>query len=182
MSCLKLIINELGRCPTRSDNVYFAINEPASLAFTAAFCFANVEHIIYLNLDYIIIDQCHLLKIFRRVLSEIQANQTNSSSLKISQSTTLNKAHVIEITKACTVTFMKTRNSLVVRCRKKHVNWEKKQKMVKIYFLKRWLIDFGYHRKVIHGSTKLFTADLVSNGLQEKVNDIVLKLGQMQSM
>ena len=46
MTCLKLIINELGRCPTRSDNVYFAINEPALLAFTAALCFANVEHII----------------------------------------------------------------------------------------------------------------------------------------
>ena len=44
MTCSKLIINELGRCPTRSDNVYFANNEKASLAvFTAAFCFAHVE-------------------------------------------------------------------------------------------------------------------------------------------
>ena len=34
------------RCPTRSDNVYFANNEheQALLAFTAAFCFAHAEH------------------------------------------------------------------------------------------------------------------------------------------
>ena len=30
-----------------------------------------------------------------------------------------NKAHVIKITKACVVVFMKARNSLVVRCREK---------------------------------------------------------------
>ena len=43
---------------------------------------------------------------------------------------------MIEITKACTVAFMKARNSLVVRCREKHVNREKKkkQKTVKIFF------------------------------------------------
>ena len=44
ITCSKLIINELGRCPTRSDNVYFANNEQASLAiFTTAFCFAHAE-------------------------------------------------------------------------------------------------------------------------------------------
>ena len=44
MTSSKLIINELGRCPTRSDNVYFANIKQASLAvFTAAFCFAHVE-------------------------------------------------------------------------------------------------------------------------------------------
>ena len=37
----------------------------------------------------------------------------------------MNKAHAIEITKAHTIAFMKTRNSLVVRCRKKRVNWKK---------------------------------------------------------
>ena len=42
--CSKLIINELGCCPTRSDNVHFANNEQASLVFTAAFCFAHVQH------------------------------------------------------------------------------------------------------------------------------------------
>ena len=45
MNWSKLIINELGRCPTKSDNVYFANNEQASLAvYTAAFCFAYAEH------------------------------------------------------------------------------------------------------------------------------------------
>ena len=45
ITCSKLITNELRRCPTRSDNVYFANNEQASLAiFTAAFCFVHAEH------------------------------------------------------------------------------------------------------------------------------------------
>ena len=40
-----MIINELGRCTTRSDNVYFDNNEQASLAvFTAVFCFTNAEY------------------------------------------------------------------------------------------------------------------------------------------
>ena len=47
------------------------------------------------------------------------------------------EAQVIEITKACTVAFMKAKNSLVVRCREKHVNCKKTQNIVKIYFLKR---------------------------------------------
>ena len=37
----------------------------------------------------------------------------------------LNEVHVIEITKACTLVFMEARNSLVVPCREKHVNWKK---------------------------------------------------------
>ena len=41
----KLIIYELGRCPTTSDDIYFANKEQVSLAvFTAAFCFAHAEH------------------------------------------------------------------------------------------------------------------------------------------
>ena len=39
-----------------------------------------------------------------------------------------------EITKACTVAIMKAKNYWVVRCGEKHVNWERKQKMVKIQF------------------------------------------------
>ena len=35
---------------------------------------------------------------------------------------------MIEITKACTVVFMKARNSLVVQCREEKVNWKKKTK------------------------------------------------------
>ena len=39
------MINESARFPTRSDNVYFANNEQASIAvFTAVFCFTNAEH------------------------------------------------------------------------------------------------------------------------------------------
>ena len=49
---------------------------------------------------------------------------------KLGNQSTLNKAHVIEITKACTVTFMKARNSLIVQCGEEHVSWEKKQKRV----------------------------------------------------
>ena len=44
ITCSKLIINELGRCPTLPDNVYFADNEQASPAFTAVLCFARVKH------------------------------------------------------------------------------------------------------------------------------------------
>ena len=73
----------------------------------------------------------------------VKFKQTNQicSHLKINQST-LNEAHVIEITKACTVTFMKARNPLVFQWRGGRVNWEKNKK-VKIYFLKLHLIDFG---------------------------------------
>ena len=39
------MINELARSPTRSENVYFANNEQASIAvFTAVFCFTYAEH------------------------------------------------------------------------------------------------------------------------------------------
>ena len=59
---------------------------------------------------------------------QIKANQSNLLTLKISQSIKLNGAHVIEITKACAVAFMRARNSLVVRCKEKRANWEKKTK------------------------------------------------------
>ena len=39
------MINELAGSPTRSENVYFANNEQASIAvFTAVFCFTHTEH------------------------------------------------------------------------------------------------------------------------------------------
>ena len=39
------MINELTRLLSRSDNVYFANNEQASIAvFTAAFCFTHADH------------------------------------------------------------------------------------------------------------------------------------------
>ena len=48
---------------------------------------------------------------------------------------------MIEITKACTVTFMKAKKYLIIGCREKRVNLKKK-KMVKRYFLKLLKIDF----------------------------------------
>ena len=45
ITCSKLIINELAGSPTRSENVYFANNEQASIAvFTAVFYFTHAEH------------------------------------------------------------------------------------------------------------------------------------------
>ena len=39
------MINEVGRCTTRSDNVYFDNNEQESLAvFTTVFCFTHAEY------------------------------------------------------------------------------------------------------------------------------------------
>ena len=74
--------------------------------------------------------------------------QTNRifSPLKISQAT-LNKAYVIEITKSCTVAFMKARHSLVVRCREERVKKKRGKKAQtengeKLFF-KALVIDFG---------------------------------------
>ena len=45
ITCSKLMINELGHSPTRSENVYFANNEQAPITvFTAVFSFTHVEH------------------------------------------------------------------------------------------------------------------------------------------
>ena len=45
------MINELACFPTRSENVYFANNEQASIVvFAAVFCFALAEHLIKLKL------------------------------------------------------------------------------------------------------------------------------------
>ena len=55
-----------------------------------------------------------------------QTNQI-SSPLKTSQST-LNKAHVIEIIKACKFVFTKAKDSFVIQyTREERVNWQKKQ-------------------------------------------------------
>ena len=69
----------------------------------------------------------------------------------------MNKAHVIEITKACTVALMKARNSLVVHCRKKHVNWQKTKDGENLFFKaianRFWLRSKSYtwFNKVVHG-------------------------------
>ena len=46
---------------------------------------------------------------------------------KLANQSMMNAAFVIKVTKACKVAVMKARNSLVVRCREKHVNWKKKE-------------------------------------------------------
>ena len=44
ITCSNLMINELGRCPTRTENIYFANDEQASIAvFTAVFCFTHAK-------------------------------------------------------------------------------------------------------------------------------------------
>ena len=65
---------------------------------------------------------------------------------------------MIEITKACTVNFMKARNSLVVRSGEKHVNWGKKAKDPENLFIKMldntfWLTlkSYSWFNKVFHG-------------------------------
>ena len=52
----KLIINELGHCPTTSDNVYFVNNEQASHGLTAASCIEYAEYNL-IKPNYIIIGQ-----------------------------------------------------------------------------------------------------------------------------
>ena len=51
-----------------------------------------------------------------------------------------------EITKTCTVAFIKSRHSLFDVERNVSIRKKKKQKMVKIYFSKLLLIDFSKHR------------------------------------
>ena len=44
ITCSKLMINKLGPCPNRSENVNFANNEQESIAvFTTVFCFTHAE-------------------------------------------------------------------------------------------------------------------------------------------
>ena len=76
---------------------------------------------------------------------------------KLANQSTLNKAHVITITKACVSAFMKQEIPLLF-----DVERTKKQKIVKMYFL-RLLLKFFFNNK------KLFMANLLSNGLDEKV-------------
>ena len=63
---------------------------------------------------------------------------------------------MIEITKASTITFMKSRNSLIVQGRK----MKKTEDGLNL---------FSKARKIVHGLAKLFMDDLLSDGLLEKV-------------
>ena len=84
---------------------------------------------------------------------------------------------MIEITKACTVAFMKAKNYFVAWCREKHANWKKKQKMVRMYIFKALPDRFLWASKLISSvkDNKIFKDDLLSNGLQEKVMICYLK-------
>ena len=82
---------------------------------------------------------------------------------------------MIETTKAYTVAFTKARNYLVVQCREKHVNWNKNRRSWKFIF-KALANRFWLTSKSYFGSTKLFMADILSNWLHEKVNDLLLKV------
>ena len=55
---------------------------------------------------------------------------------KLASQSTLNKACMIEIAKACKVAFMKARDSFVVRYRKERVSWKKKKQDGKNLFFK----------------------------------------------
>ena len=64
---------------------------------------------------------------------------------KLANPSTFNGAHVTEITKTCTVAFIKARHSLFDVKRNVSIR-KKKKKMVKIHFSKLLLIDFSKHR------------------------------------
>ena len=80
ITCSKLMIKLAGSL-TRSENVYFANNEQASIAvFTAVFCFTRTEHnLIKLKLYN---NQHKLLTVCRSVLCEVQRNQSNFLTFK----------------------------------------------------------------------------------------------------
>ena len=73
------MINELAGSPTRSENVYFANNEQASIAvFTAVFCFTHAEH----NLIKLKLYNNWSAQAVNSVLCEIQRNQSNLFTFK----------------------------------------------------------------------------------------------------
>ena len=132
-----MIINEHVGSPIRSDNVYFANNEQASLVLFIA----HAEH------DLIKLKSYNNLsaQAFNNISESAVWNSSKPIKFphlwKLANQSTLNKAHVIEITKACKVAFMKARDSFVVRYRvsigKKTPGWRT------IIFQSFQLIDFG---------------------------------------
>ena len=77
---------------------------------------------------------------------------------------------MIEITKACIVDFMKARNSLVVQCRQKSVNWEKEEtENCESIFFKALTKILWLARGSCSWFNKLFMTNRLSNRLHEKV-------------
>ena len=125
-----MIINEHVGSPIRSDNVYFANNEQTSLVFFIAHAEHNLIKLkLYNNLS---------AQAFNNISQSSMWNSSKSIKFphlwKLSNQSTLNKAHVIEITKACKVAFMKARESFVVWYREERVNWENKQDGGNLFF------------------------------------------------
>ena len=83
---------------------------------------------------------------------------------KLANQLTFIGAYVIETAKACTVALMEARHSLVIQCTEKCVNWQKTEGGENNWFrLTSKLISR------VKRTTRLFMANLLSNGLNEKV-------------
>ena len=83
---------------------------------------------------------------------------------------------MIEITKACTLAFMKARNSFVVRCREKRANWKKKTRYDESLFFKAidnrfWLTSksYSWFNKVFHGQPSRLDVEFVKKITLEMV-------------
>ena len=73
------MINELARFPTRSNIVYFANNEQASIpVFTAVFCFTHAERRLIKIKPY----NNWSAQVVNSALCEIQRNQSNLLTFK----------------------------------------------------------------------------------------------------
>ena len=125
-----MIINEHVGSPIRSDNVYFANNEQASLVFFIA----HAEH----NLIKLKLCNNQAAQDVNNVSESTIWNWSKPIKFphlwKLANQSTLNKAHVIEIKKACKVAFMQARESVVVRYREELVNWKKRQDGGNLFF------------------------------------------------
>ena len=87
------MINELARFPTRSDNVYFANNEQASIAaFTAVFCFTHAKYHLIKPKLY---NNNWSAQAVNCVQCEIQRNQPNLLTFKKIDNQSTLKAYAI---------------------------------------------------------------------------------------
>ena len=102
-----MIINEFVGSPIRSDNVYFANKEQA------AFFTAHAEH----NLIKLEFYNNWSVQIVNNISECAMWNSSKPIKFphlwKSANQSTMNKTHVIEITKACEIAFMKVRS---LRC------------------------------------------------------------------
>ena len=106
--------------------------------FTTPFCFAHAEY----DLMKLKLYNNWSVQAFNNILESAMWNSSKPIKFthlwKLANQSTLNKVHKIEIAKACTIAFMTTRNSLVIRG-----TCQFEKNMMKIYFLKLLLIDFA---------------------------------------